>query len=76
MLLHTILKKLKMVTEGVTVTPEGVVKKKKFCYIKKTKLYVSSTPLQLKILKGFHNSSTAGHFGKNKTIKNVKKWFY
>ena len=27
MLLYTILKKLKMATEGVTVTPEGVVKK-------------------------------------------------
>ena len=75
MLLYTILKKLKMATEGVTVTPEGVVKKK-FYYAKKIKLYVFSTFLQLKILKGFYDFFTAKHFEKNKTIKNVKKWFY
>ena len=50
MLLHTILKKLKITTEGVTVTPENIIKNF-FYYTKKIKLYVFSIFLQLKILK-------------------------
>ena len=39
------------------------------------RIYVSKK-VRLKMLKNFHDSSTAKHFERNKILKSIKKWFY
>ena len=41
------------------------------------RLYVlNKDHLKIRILKGFHNSPSAGHFGRDRTLVTLKKWFF
>ena len=40
-------------------------------------LYVpDNDPLRLRILRSFHDSPTAGHLGRDKTISSIQRWFF
>ena len=46
-------------------------------YYEGTRLYVPDQPsLKLRILKGFHDSPSAGHFRQDRTLATLKKWFF
>ena len=58
-------------------TDTHFIEKDGLLYYEGNRLYVPDvTDLKIRILKGFHDSPTAGHFGRDKTIQSLERWFY
>lgn len=55
--------------------PQGVVRKGEHWFFG-TRLYVPDGPIRLRVLRNFHDSPTAGHFGRDKTLQTMQRWFY
>ena len=83
LLSHTIVDQIRQTLQTDKFAKEAEKDESKFktkdglLYYEGNRLYIPDDPqLKLRILQGFHDSPTAGHFGRDKTIQSLQRWFY